>query len=33
MEPGDYLAITGPSGGGKTTLLKLLLGLNEATGE
>ncbi|MDR7114666.1 peptidase domain-containing ABC transporter [Caulobacter sp. BE254] len=25
---GDFIAITGPSGGGKTTLLKLMLGLN-----
>jgi ATP-binding cassette subfamily B protein RaxB len=31
---GDYVAITGPSGGGKTTLLKLILGLLEpASGE
>jgi ATP-binding cassette, subfamily B, bacterial CvaB/MchF/RaxB len=29
VEPGDYVAITGPSGGGKTTLLKVLLGLLE----
>lgn len=31
IEPGDYVAIQGPSGGGKTTLLKLLLGLNVPT--
>lgn len=31
VEPGDYVAIQGPSGGGKTTLLKLLLGLNQPT--
>lgn len=29
VEPGDYIAITGPSGGGKTTLAKILLGLLE----
>ena len=32
ISPGDFLAITGPSGGGKTTLLKLLLGLQHPTG-
>jgi ATP-binding cassette subfamily B protein RaxB len=31
VEPGDYVAVTGPSGGGKTTLLKVMLGLLEPT--
>jgi len=31
VAPGEFLAITGPSGGGKTTLLKLLLGLYPPT--
>ena len=32
VEPGDYIAITGPSGGGKSTLVKILLGLVEPDG-
>ncbi len=29
IEPGDFLGVIGPNGGGKTTLLKLLIGLIE----
>lgn len=32
VEKGDYIGIIGPNGGGKTTLLKLLLGLEEGKG-
>ena len=31
IRPGEHVAITGPSGGGKTTLSKILLGLLEPT--
>lgn len=31
IEPGEFVAITGRSGGGKTTLLKLMLGLQPPT--
>jgi zinc transport system ATP-binding protein len=29
VEPGEFLAVIGPNGGGKTTLIKLMLGLLE----
>jgi len=32
VKPGDFMAIIGPNGGGKTTLLKLILGLLEPAG-
>ncbi len=32
VAPGEFLAIIGPSGGGKTTLLNCLSGLDEVTG-
>ena len=31
IEPGEFIAITGSSGGGKTTLVKILMGLFEPT--
>jgi len=31
VQPGDFVAIVGPTGGGKTTLLKLMLGLQTPT--
>jgi ATP-binding cassette, subfamily B, bacterial CvaB/MchF/RaxB len=31
VEPGEHVAITGPSGGGKSTLMKVLIGLHPPT--
>lgn len=31
VEPGDFISIIGPNGGGKTTLIKLILGLLKPT--
>jgi len=31
IEPGEFVAISGPSGGGKTTLMRILLGLRAPT--
>lgn len=31
INPGEFVAITGPSGGGKTTLVKIIMGLFEPT--
>jgi ATP-binding cassette subfamily B protein RaxB len=31
IKPGEFVTITGPSGGGKTTLIKLMVGLLEPT--
>lgn len=32
VSPGDYIGVIGPNGGGKTTLLKIILGLEQAEG-
>jgi ATP-binding cassette subfamily B protein RaxB len=32
IEPGQFVTVTGPSGGGKTTLVKVMLGLLEPSG-
>lgn len=32
VNPGDFIAVTGPNGGGKTTMLRIILGLLHPTG-
>lgn len=32
VEPGSFIALTGPNGGGKTSLAKAIMGINQPTG-
>ena len=32
IEPGEFVAVAGPNGGGKTTLVRIILGLEEPSG-